>query len=259
MKKIIAAAIAVLMLCSCESGSETKEFAKYREAAESKSGVVYKTTYFVANDEEEGYPYPSFKDGKYAFVYKNSDGKIVELTDYVLEDAHGSYVVSETQFLAPAKYDGKWGYLLLDNTAENDGVLSWDIEPQYENAERFTEQFAAVMKDGKYGMINENGEIVIPFEYDSIKYRSFTYFPASENGEWYFINGSNEKVFGPFEDAESYEYGFAAVKKDGKWGFIDKNGLDATAYVYDEAYSVEDDGCAWVRIGEKWEKELVRR
>ena len=112
--------------------------------------------------------------------------------------------------------------------------------------------------DGKYGAINENGDLVLPAIYDSMKFRSFGLMPASLDGEWYFLDAGGDRLFGPFEDAESFDYGFAAVKRDGKWGFIDKSGVDATAFVYDEVYSVEDDGSAWVRVGKKWRQVQVR-
>lgn len=257
---IIAAAAAAALLCSCGSNGMTSEFAKLKNAAESKSGIIYKTTYFVSSEGSDGFPYPESDEesGKLRFVYNDEENNAIPLTDYCFEDARGSYLVDENKYIAPACLNEKWGYVLLDISAPDTETVTWEIEPQYENAECFTEQTAAVMKDGKYGIINENGELIVPFMYDSIKYRSFGYFPAGLDGEWYFISGDNERIFGPFEDAESFEYGYAAVKKDGKWGFINKNGVDATDYVYDEAYSVESDGCAWVRTGDKWEKVIVR-
>lgn len=40
------------------------------------------------------------------------------------------------------------------------------IEAQYEDAGQFNEGLAAVKKDGKWGYIDETGEMVIPFQYD---------------------------------------------------------------------------------------------
>lgn len=254
-----AALFAALMLCSCGKNGMTDDFARMKEAAESKSGVIYRTTYFVSNEGADGFPYPEKNgDGLSRFVYDDGDGNTVALTDYVFEDARDSYMVDEGKYFAPAETDGKWGYVLLDVENETDGGYTWEIEPQYENAEIFTEQIAAVKIDGKYGAINENGELVFPAVYDSMKYRSFGVLPACRDGEWYFLGPDGEPTVGPFEDAESYEFGFAAVKRGGKWGYIDKSGVDATAFVYDEAYSVEADGTAWVRSGKKWEHVQVR-
>ncbi len=255
-----AAAVLVLavMLCSCKSAEE-KEFLRLKEIAESKSGTVYRTTYFAAQpNKAEGFPYPVEKDGKYAYAYMDEKGNENVITAYSLADARDSYGLGEEKFLAPAKSGEKWGYLLLDTSVSDETELTWAVEPKYDNAECFTEQAAAVRLNGKYGVIDENGDFTLAPYYDAIKYRSFTYMPALKDGEWYFIDPDGRRIFGPFEDAESYEYGYAAVKKDGKWGFIDKNGLDATAFEYDEAFSVEDDGCAWVRTGKKWKKVQIR-
>ena len=48
------------------------------------------------------------------------------------------------------------------------GELQYEqvIAPQYEDAQLFNEGLAAVKKDGKWGYINESGEVVIPFQYD---------------------------------------------------------------------------------------------
>lgn len=254
----IAAAAISAILCSCSNNGMTKEFASLKAAAESKSGIIYRTTYFVVNEGIDGMPYPQRqgKDGKYRFVMQDENNKLKVMTGYEFDDARSSYSLTENYYIAPACQNGSWGYVLLDSDAEGEGY-SWEIEPQYENAEFFCEQVAAVKIDGKYGFINENGELVVPAIYDSVKFCSFGLIPAGLNGEWYYINSSNERILGPFEDAESYDYGYAAAKRDGKWGFIDKSGSDATAFVYDEVYSVESDGCAWVRTGDKWEHVIV--
>lgn len=266
MRIISAAAAALLLLCSCQSREE-KEFAQNRAAAESKSGVVYRTTFFITQaeaDKAEGIPYTKEADGKYCYYYVNEDGDEVQLTPAALTDARAAYEVDEGKFLAPATYDGeKWGFVLVDTTAPDTETITWDTERIFDNAEAFTEGFAAASRDGLYGIVNLNGEFIVEPEYDAIKYVSFGVAPAIKDGECFFINMYGEKVFGPFEDAESYAYGYAAVKKDGKWGFIDKSGSDATTFIYDEAYSVESDEetgtlFAWVRTGDKWEKVIIR-
>lgn len=263
-KIILAASAAALLLCSCGGNGMSKEFAAQKAAAESKSGIVYRTTYFVSSRGEDGLPYPKLDtgSGKYQFVYNNEEGETTALTGFMFEDAREGYQVDESRFLAPAESDGKWGYVLLDCSAPDTEAVTWGIEPQYDNAEFFTENVAAVCVDGLYGVIDINGDVLIAPYYDAIKYSSFGVMPALKDGAWYFIGTDGEKLYGPFEDAESFEYGYAAVKKNGKWGFIDKGGRDATAFVYDEAYSVEIDGggyCAWVRAGDKWEKVKIEK
>ena len=40
------------------------------------------------------------------------------------------------------------------------------IDPQYEDAQNFSGDYAAVKKNGKWGYIDETGKVVIDFKYD---------------------------------------------------------------------------------------------
>lgn len=57
--------------------------------------------------------------------------------------------------------------LAADQDPPERGTLTCEevIAPQYENAQAFSENLAAVKKDGKWGFVNEQNEVVIPFQY----------------------------------------------------------------------------------------------
>lgn len=63
--------------------------------------------------------------------------------------------------LIPYRKGDLWGYASQDK--------SIIIKPEYEEAQRFYEGFAAVKKGGKYGYINAEGKVVIPFKFFSAK------------------------------------------------------------------------------------------
>ena len=77
-----------------------------------------------------------------------------------------------------------YGFIDINNNV----VIEAD---KYELAMSFSEGYAAVMLNGKYGYINKSGEMVIKPQYDA---------------------------------ATSFEDGIARVKYDGKWGSIDNKG-----------------------------------
>ena len=54
-----------------------------------------------------------------------------------------------------------------------------------------------------------------------------------------------------FEEAFSFFEGLAAVKFDGKWGYVDKNAKYTIQPQFDEAGSFEN-GLAPVCLGERW-------
>lgn len=65
---------------------------------------------------------------------------------------------------------------------------NWVVkEGQFDGIESFSEDYAVVAKDGKYGFINVNGRVVIEMKY---------------------------------EKARAFNEGYAAVKVDRKWGFL---------------------------------------
>ena len=90
------------------------------------------------------------------------------------------------------KKDGKYGYYNV-NTKEI--VIAAD----YEKAKRFSQGLAAVVKNGRVGFINLNGETVIGFDYAHNK-----------------LDGDDKCVF---------RYGYCAIANmEGKYGVIDQTG-----------------------------------
>ena len=97
----------------------------------------------------------------------------------------------------------------------------------------------AVKKDGKWGYINNKGEIVIPFEYEESwnyeqtgEYSTYQmhycygategFVPLCKNGTWEMrdTNGNIVIPSGYFEAIRPVYNGKCWVKKDGKWGVI---------------------------------------
>jgi hypothetical protein len=63
--------------------------------------------------------------------------------------------------LIPYRKGNLWGYAAPDKNIA--------ITPEYEEAHLFYEGFAVVKKGGKYGYINKEGKVVIPFKFFSAK------------------------------------------------------------------------------------------
>ena len=70
--------------------------------------------------------------------------------------------------LIPYRKGDLWGYASPDKT-----II---IKPEYQEAQRFYEGFAAVKKAGKYGYINKEGKVMIPFKYFSAKPFQFGFY-----------------------------------------------------------------------------------
>ncbi|MBO4307508.1 MAG: WG repeat-containing protein [Bacteroidales bacterium] len=146
------------------------------------------------------------------------------------------------KWLYPAQNpaDGKWGYI--------DYYGNWKFEPQYERATVFhgdePMSFAAVRLGGRWGCIDRKGIMVIAptfmeedhavlagnqwiyaRHYDTWRYPT----KDKSTGKWGYVNYLGRWVIEPEYEAFDYfgddnNYIYAQVKKNGRWGSIDRNG-----------------------------------
>jgi hypothetical protein len=56
----------------------------------------------------------------------------------------------------------------------------------------------------------------------------------ASDGKWYYYNSLAEQKFGGYDRASTFQDGTAAVKADGKWGFINSNGEYISADRFDD-------------------------
>ncbi len=84
--------------------------------------------------------------------------------------------------------------------------------------------------------------------------RNERYFAKENEGEPLALYNLQGEIIGGerFEDAKLFtDKGYAAVKKEGKWGFIDTDGVLVIQPAYDDARSFSNDLAA-VKVGNKW-------
>jgi len=132
-----------------------------------------------------------------------------------------------------------------------------DVRVSFENT-----GFYEVRKDGKWGVINNKGKLVIPCEYEDARYSKFNgvdYCEVKKNGKWGEIDMAGRQLV-PCE----YDYiesrwhtdggNYREVKKDGKQGVIDKEGRMVVPCKYDEIilWQFTDGNYCEVRKGDGW-------
>ena len=104
-------------------------------------------------------------------------------------------------------------------------------------------------KGGKEYVIRADG-IVLPY----CDMRSFSCGRAAVkiNGRWGYVDQEWKEAIGcRFDKAKSFSEGYAAVKRDGKWGFIDLNGTEKIEFAYDDCHPFSE-GMAAVKKDGKW-------
>lgn len=140
---------------------------------------------------------------------------------------------------------------LLGFSDNNGNVMQQTIH----QALYFNEHHIGLMrnKNFKYGLINKQGEIVLPHKYERLGLYSEGLFAAKENGLWGFIDEKGNYIIPPkYEDDRFYfpnemRNGLVAVKKNGLFGFINVHDEAITPFKYKRAYQFEQ-GFAYIEI-----------
>ena len=133
--------------------------------------------------------------------------------------------------------DGKYGY--------TNSSLQIPEELPYDYASTFKNGVAAVMKDGKWALINTSQQLVTEFIFDEIVLDEFDTCINSgvifvrKDGKYYMMNSEGAKISEQAFDAVQpfADGGLAAVSIGGKWGFADTTGAIVIDPQYEDARS----------------------
>jgi hypothetical protein len=103
-----------------------------------------------------------------------------------------------------------------------------------------------------HGIINDRGEIVAPFKYESIEEFSEGLAVVRLEGRFGYIDEKGREVIAcSFDDANDFYGSLAKVYVNEKSGFIDKSGKMIVPAEYDDAGFFVN-GFAMVRLNDKW-------
>lgn len=114
------------------------------------------------------------------------------------------------------------------------------IAPRYDYEEKaafrhpFARGWTSASYQGKWGVINARGKVVIDFEFEEIRlpyrFHHQQFFAegtlaVKQHGYWGFINYRGKWLIRPqYTDAYNFSEGIARVKYGDKWGYIDRKG-----------------------------------
>ncbi len=186
------------------------------------------------------------EDGKLWGV-KNSKDKIVLPLDYL------NIYSCQNDFISFQRQDSQEGFYFLKNKKF----------AFYDRVQQRAGDFSAIRwveKDGLYGCINNEGELVTPMEYQRFLTASEGMRGVGKEDKIGFINREGKLVVTPkFEsnkiDLSLYQFksGFSIATKNGKFGFINRSG-EIVAPIENDAISYFDKGVAVVSKNGKWKK-----
>lgn len=128
---------------------------------------------------------------------------------------------------------------------------------EIDNVEYFDDDgYAEVRKDGKYGLINADGEFVIPCMYDELRrLNNVQHAAVRMNGKWGAVDLHNNTLIEfVYDDAFDSKDNCVAVVKDGKMGCIgvlDKTGVNIPCK-YDMMGHFNEKGYTAACLDGKW-------
>lgn len=196
--------------------------------------------------------------GKYLFVLKD------ENENYSLLNDNEEVLLKNEEYGFSEFHDG----LSLYRQGEFFGYVNGEgeivIPPKLYSADDFENGFAVVDdRDWKKGVINKEGELVVPYGYDEIFIKSietgWVGFLVKKNEKSGLLN-SEGKVLIPcqydelYNDVDISETLFVAVMGDSmdkKYGLVNKEGKEILPCIYESIYNGGDDGLAWVALDGK--------
>lgn len=180
------------------------------------------------------------KNGLYGLL----DDTLAEKTDFIYEE-----MSVPADKLVVAKQNGKWGLLNRSGSAKTEFVYDDVIRDEHGIA---TRQKLVFVKEGStYHIIDSKGETVASEVFDNAKaFPATGYAAVCKNGKWGYVNEDGEIVIDyQFEDANSFQNGYATVCQDGKWGYVDISGTLVIPYTFEKATNITTSGTAIVYEG----------
>lgn len=172
--------------------------AEYEDLKESKSGIL------IAKKDGKYGVIDISKNQKVEFKYNSifynekADLYVAEDEEFNNEIIDNTFAVQKTGILLDL--DDEKGYIKL-REGEETKYYNFKFEERKESDIFISNTLFISKKDGKYGFVDKEGNVVVDYIYD--------------------------------DATQQNEYGYAGVKKDGKWGVVDKQGKLLQEPTYD--------------------------
>ena len=170
----------------------------------------------VAAPSDGGHLFPVKRGNLAGFIDIKGDGIIPLQFAEVGEFSEGLAAAQDVE-------SGKWGY--IDRTG------TFIISPQFRTAGFFSEGLAGVrMEDSDGWYINRSGELIIPGYGGSIVQNGMA--TVKKQGKTIFTDKKGEELFEVSGDAWPVGGGLIAFMKNGRMGFVDRQGIVIIQPIY---------------------------
>jgi hypothetical protein len=128
------------------------------------------------------------------------------------------------------KKDGRYSYY-------NPAAKSYVTTDKFETAQPYQNGYAAVSNGGKMGMLDVNGKLILPTQYEAIvldKFQSKIIFRTVLNGKEGIMDAAGKVIIpNEYDKINPALPNYLKVKKGGKYAILRTTGVPVTDFVYD--------------------------
>ena len=221
-------------------------------------------------------------------VYGNNMYTVIVNGEQIIVNKNGENVITKGFIKVKQILSSQENAFVYTRSNNKCGIMDMTgkvlVNPQYDSIEETETGIFIASKDGKYGIININNEEKVPFEYSSITFnkKAAIYVAESSNYnakildnnlqtrlEGILIELNENKEYIKLRIGDDYKYynfkfeektesdifpdrTLYLSKKNGKYGYVDKNGKVIVDYIYDDAIEQNDYGFSAVKKDEVW-------
>lgn len=149
--------------------------------------------------------------------------------------------------LVPYKQDDKYGF--------SDWERHIVVKPLFTTATPLKNGYAGVTQDWKYGLMDSTGRQTIPTIFKEYISGTSEFYLLKNKGKWMIYTKKGKIIPLPVAGFENYgaeREGVLAVKRKGKFGFINTTGKEVIPCIYDSASYVSMEGAVELRSHSKW-------
>lgn len=207
------------------------------------------------------------ENGTWKVINKEAQTILQEKAETIVAINGDNFIVEE---------NGKYGLISKEGTQK--------IASEYEELKYAFEDYYIAKKGEKYGLIDTLGQTRIDFKYNSLIYNEIANYLEGENTDitqdlidsnlqvktsGIVSEVNTEKNYVKLRQGSDYKYynfkleekqskdlltgnSLYLHKKDGKYGYVDKNGIVIVDYIYDDATEQNKYGYASVKKDGKW-------
>lgn len=172
------------------------------------------------------------KDSNYFFVDRNGSikdppRKYDELYDFKSGFARG---------IIKGKNNNPNTYYYINKDLKEELTIS------SKEAYSFWDDVAVIKRDKEYELMNKKGEIVKSLgTIDVVKFSVEGLLAIRNNGKWGYINNRGDLVIATkYDSCDVFKHGFARVRMGNKWGIIDRTGTQIIESKYESIFPGEN-------------------